>query len=111
MGLTGREFYGAGENYDLCLMFDGGSVRMMLNGRDFDKVSCSADPYDFDNKVVIIEDLSCGIGTLKQLSFEDIYNRDSKLSGELITPEGTTETIVFHSGSEENLYIDPEHLP
>ena len=104
--LTGWEFYGAGENADIVLIFDGQTVKVMLNGRDFDEADYSADPYDYENKTIEIDDLFCGIGTLKHLTMIRDNYRDSQLSGEFIAPDGTVSEIIFHTGSEEYLYID-----
>ena len=105
--LPDRDFTGAGAYADVTLRFEGGAVRVPLNGRLFDEAPFEADPNaDSDARVVQTESLRCCGGRIETLRYTDGWQHDAVLTAELIFDDGTAETVVFHTGSEESLYMD-----
>ena len=95
---------------DVTLHFDGGRVTAFINGREADTASYSADPNAGpEDRIVQTDGLFCRDGSIKELRFRDGYRGDEKiLTGQLVGSDGATREIVFHTSSEEALYIVTE---
>jgi hypothetical protein len=107
MSLTGEEYRGSGRFADMVLLFDtDGSVSVMLNGRTLMETAYSADPNSYEEQIVYFDGIFCRDGWVKELRYEPRYGRDNCLIGDLTANDGSKQEIVFHTGSEENLYID-----
>ena len=107
--LSGEDFRGAGIYADVTLRFIGNRISVFINGRAFGEVEFSADNNaEEDDRIVRTDGMFCRDGWIRDLRFRDGYQRDSVLSAELICADGTARTVVFHTRSEECLYIDTE---
>ena len=107
--LSGEDFRGAGIYADVTLRFIGNRISVFINGRAFGEVEFSADNNaDEGDRIVRTDGVFCRDGWIRDLRFRDGYQRDSVLSAELICEDGTARTVVFHTRSEECLYIDTE---
>ena len=104
--LPERDFAGAGTYADVILRFEGDKLRVSVNGRPFDEQEFTADPNDYDNRIVHTEGTRCLNASFRDLRFRKGYNRDAQLIAELVFDDGTTEEVIFHTGSEESLFLD-----
>ena len=104
-GLEDREFVGGGIYANVSLSFDAGLLNVRVNGRDCGTVSYSADPNNYEDRVVSTQGFYCRDGWIRDLRFEDGYGRDAQLFAELVCDDGEARRVVFHTGSEECLYI------
>ena len=100
--LTDRDYTGSGIYADVTLHFDGTTAAVRVNGRDFDEAAYSADAND-DEQLVRTDGLYCRDGRLQTLRFE-YHGAGSWLTAELDCG-GTTRSVVFLHGSEEQLYL------
>jgi hypothetical protein len=107
MSLTGEDYAGEGVHADVALRLDESSLYVSVNGRDFDAAPYLADPND-ETQTVRTEGLYCPDGRLGAIRYEDGYDHDRQLFVELLRDDGRTETVVFHSGSEDLLYVSTE---
>ena len=105
-GLRNDDFCGAGIYADVVLNFDGANIRISVNGRPMGEASYAADHNDYKNRIVHTEGFRCVDGVIGDLEFRDGYNRDRQLFAKLTGDDGEVRTVVFHTGSEESLYLD-----
>ena len=106
MSLVGSEFTGAGSFSDVVLYFDDSIINVRINGRELQTVPYSADQNaDEDDQVVSTEGFFCRDGWVTELKYSPGFNSDDQLSGTLLKEDGSSEEVIFHTGSEECLYL------
>jgi hypothetical protein len=103
--LTGEDFRGAGIFADVVLYFDSSEVTVSINGREYQKAPYTADKNDYENQIVYTDGLFCRDGWVKELRFAEGFQRDRQLVAELVGSDGSKQSIIFHTGSEEYLYL------
>ena len=108
MALNNADFSGAGIYADVKLEFDGGMLRVFVNDREASATPFSADANaEPDARIVRTEGFYCRDGVVTDLSFRDGYrSRDAVLTATLTADDGTISEVVFHTESEETLYLD-----
>ena len=104
-GLQNDDFHGGGMYADVMLTFDGARILLAINGRPVGEIPYAADRNEYENRVVSTSGFYCCNGFIRDLHYRDGYNRDSQLFAELVCDGGEVRTVVFHTGSEESLYI------
>ncbi len=105
-GLKQDKFTGGGTYADVTMEFDGAIIKLSINGRPAGEIAYSADPNEYENRVVSTSGFYCCDGVIKELRFRDGYNRDRQLIAELTCDDGEVRRVVFHTGSEESLFMD-----
>ena len=105
-GLKQDQFAGSGTYADVTMEFDGSNIKLSVNGRPAGEIAYSADPNEYENRVVSTSGFYCCDGVIQELRFRDGYNHDRQLIAELTCDDGEVRRVVFHTGSEESLYID-----
>jgi hypothetical protein len=104
--ITGEYFTGAGYFADVTILLDDEILHVSVNGRELMDVPYYADPNaDGEDQVVETEGFFCRDGMIKNLKFEQGFNSDRMLIGTLTRDDGATEEVVFHTLSEECLYL------
>ena len=87
------------------LYFDDSSVTVFINGREYQKAPYTADKNDYENQIVYTDGLFCRDGWVKELRFAEGFQRDRQLIAELVGNDGSKRSVIFHTGSEEYLYL------
>ena len=107
MSLTGEEFNGAGYLSDVMLYFDESTFKVNINGREMLTVPYTADKYASadEDQIVSTDGFFCRGGKITSLKFRNGFNADLQLYADMIKEDGTSEEVVFHTGSEEELYL------
>jgi hypothetical protein len=108
MALNNTDFSGAGIYADVKLEFEDGFLRVFVNDREASATPFSADANaEPDDRIVRTEGFYCRDGVVTDLSFRDGYrSRDAVLTATLTADDGTISEVVFHTESEETLYLD-----
>jgi hypothetical protein len=86
------------------LKFDSGILKVYVNERLLGEYDYTADRNSQD-QTVVTNGFFCRGGVIKELKFEQGYRPDSKLVADIIREDNTSDEVVFHTGSEEKLYI------
>ena len=107
-GIKGDVFCGGGAYADVTLVLDGARIQISINGRPMGEADYTADPNAYEEKIVGTAGFRCRDGVIEELRYRDGYNRDRQLVARLIGDDGAVRTVVFHTGSEEALYMDEE---
>ena len=89
----------------MSLSFSAGRLSVSVNGRECGEVNYSADPNAHEERIVSTEGFYCRDGVIRDLRYEEGYDHDAQLFAELVGDDGTVHRVVFHTGSEECLYI------
>jgi hypothetical protein len=105
-GLTGEDFSGAGIDADVTLRFENAMILLFVNGRPLGEVPYTADKNDYERQDVLTDGFRCLEGEIRVLHFRDGYNRDRQLICRLEMDNGEVRRVVFHTGSEEAIYMD-----
>ena len=107
-GLKNDVFRGGGIYADVTMTFDGAHILLFVNGRPMGEFDYTADPNDYEDKVVSTAGFYCRDGVIRELRYREGYNRDRQLIASLTDGDGAVREVVFHTGSEESLYMDEE---
>ena len=99
---------GGGYLADVTLLFDN-SLHVKINGRELLDVPYYADKnaYEEGEQVVLTDGFFCRAGRITSLQYEPGFPHDHQLYADMVKPDGTVEKVVFHTGSEESLYLEP----
>ncbi|MCR5093251.1 MAG: hypothetical protein K6B72_04705 [Lachnospiraceae bacterium] len=110
MSLTGTDYVGGGYYADVVLYFDDTTLHVRINGRELVTIPYYADrnAYSEDDQVVLTDGFFCRGGWITELKYQSTRGNDDRLCGTMIREDGTTEEVVFHTGSEEYLYLADE---
>jgi hypothetical protein len=108
-GIKGDVFCGGGTYADVTLVLDGARIQLSINGRPMGETDYTADPNAYEERIVSTADFRCRDGVIRELRYLDGYNRDRQLVAQLTGDDGSVRRVVFHTGSEEALYIDVEN--
>ena len=105
-GIRDRDFVGAGIYSDITLLLDGAQLTVSINGREIDAVPYRADRNAYEERIVETDGVFCRDGRISSLRFDETYRNDMRLTAELEAEDGSIRTVVFHTGSEEFLYLN-----
>ncbi len=104
--LNDRIFTGGGAFADVTLSFEGSRILCEINGRLFAECEFTADANDDEQKIIINGALRCLDAECWELRFNYGWRRDAQLFTELVFDDGKTRRVVFHTASEEALYME-----
>ena len=102
--LTERDYYGNAGFADVALKFDGVKIIVSVNGRQLNEYGYYADSND-EEQIVHTNGLFCKEGWINELRYSKGYRSDDRLYATITKDDGTAVEVVFHTGSEEKLYI------
>ena len=105
-GIQDREFFGAGIYADVTLRLDGKQILVRINEREIDAVPYRADPNAHEDRIVETDGFFCRDGRITSLRFDEGERRDMRLTAQLEADDGNVRTVIFHTASEESLYLD-----
>ena len=105
MSLTGSDYLGNGVFADVRLKFTDSVMSIYINDRLIKDIAYYADKdaYKEDEQVVKTDGFYCRDGIITTLSYSTGYRHASILRGTLVREDGTTEEVVFSTGSEEQI--------
>ena len=107
MALSNGDFSGNGAFADVKLKFEDNKLYVYINDRQMSENTFYADKnvYEEGKQVVMTDGFYCRDGSISDLSLESGYKNTSILRAKLSFEDGTSEEVVFSTGSEERLYI------
>ena len=68
----------------------------------------SGEAYEEDEQIVHTDGFFCRGGVITELRYKKGFDSDDQLYATMTKPDGSKEEVVFHTDSEECLYLEAE---